>query len=276
MRYTEQPKTRINTVDGGRSHAALFERVEAEVPDGARRAGAIVLVGGADHRSGVLRRTQAAVRFDQRASRWSHAAVIADWSGSYKDALGLEASFDPSDPSRQVPERNGVTSFALTRYLDRRRYPNLCVATLEFPDEAPGADPPTARKKLLEAMRDPNLHRATFPVYQLFGTWSRFLFEPHERSPLLDGVPMPSALYLVSLFVEAGVDLLPSATAPNACPEHIWASLLRWMPGQGVTPHVWIAEDERRVDRTPLPSNFKKEIPSLYLDPPTAGRSGEA
>lgn len=264
MRYTDEARVTVQTVKEGTTHEALFRRVEAEV---AERAGSILLVGGADHRARILRQTQAAVRFDQCASRWSHAAVIADWSGSYERAKGLEASFDPSDPSRQVPERNGVTSFALSRYLDQRRYPNLCVATLEFEDDPRDGGMSAIRARLLQAMRDPNIQRAAFPIYQLFSPWGRFLYEPHDRSPLLDGVPMPSALYLVSLFAEAGIDLLPSATAPNACPEHIWASLLRWMRAQHVTVKIWIAEDRRARERSPLDSDFKKEIPGLYRDP---------
>ena len=65
-------------------------------------------------------------------------------------------------------------------------------------------------------------------------------------------------------FGHASVDLVPMADAPNACPEHIWASLLHAPPTRGVTVRVWtrLLQPDLLYPQA-LPTSFEGEIPAL-------------
>lgn len=241
------------------TNAALFEAVEADTQPTERNL-SLLLVGGHDHRSAVLRESQALVRFDQRPSYWSHVAVIARWDASWREAVGLEVSLDPEDFQAQVPERNGVTLFGLRRYEDAARYPNVCVAT--FTPRAGVVQGFATEQKALEvALRQPNYDRDRYPLWKLLGAWHAHVHQPERSQPLVDGVPMPSAAFAQSVFAAGGVDLFAAATSPNACPEHIWATLLYWSSQLDVQVKLWQSIRARQVTRPdPLDGDFLKEL----------------
>ena len=241
-----------------RSNEALFEAVEAGT-EPTERSLSLLLVGGNDHRSAILRESQALVRFDQRPSYWSHVGVIARWDASWQEAVGLEVSLDPEDLQAQVPERNGVTLFSLRRYANATRYPNVCVAT--FTPRAGVQGFATDQKALEEAIRHPNYDRDRYPLWKLLGVWHAHLHQPERSQPLVDGVPMPSAAFAQSVFAAGGVDLFAAATSPNACPEHIWATLLYWSSQLDVQVKLWQSTRATQVTRPePLDGDFLKEL----------------
>ena len=80
-------------------------------------------------------------------------------------------------PVLQVPERNGVTSFALRKYLDERLYPNLAlvhVALNDVPGEQDGeaSVAKTAaqrRQDALVAAKNPCTQRETYRLWEGLG-----------------------------------------------------------------------------------------------------------
>jgi hypothetical protein len=189
---------------------------------------ALLLVGGNDQRSLALRRAQSALRFDRRPSLWSHAAVVFDLNA--KDparSRGVEVSLDPVDPMLQVPERNGVTEFALGRYFDTDRYPNVAFVTAAF--VADGQAVAGSRKKIIQKLREPSSDPLRYPLWNALGEWARYSYV-HEllRNPLLEGVIMPSAALCEFAFEAMSVDLTPGASANNTCPELIWSTVTHW------------------------------------------------
>jgi hypothetical protein len=206
---------------------AFFERIGA-LGDPSRLAGALLLVGGTDHRSLALRRAQSLLRYDRRPSVWSHAALLLEWVGGDAGAIGLEVTLDPE--GEHLPERNGVSVFHLSRYYDTGRYPNIALVAPSFAPPASGnSDKSTGLKAIVEAALDPNRERSRFPLWDALGAWSRYTYTPETaQNPLLSNVPIPGAAFCEYAYAMAGVDLTPGATSDQTCPELLWATVKRW------------------------------------------------
>jgi hypothetical protein len=228
MRYS--PDAPINPeipIAETEDNRAFFEHIAA-LGDPARLTGALVLLGGTDHRSLALRRAQTLLRYDRRPSVWSHAALILQWVGGDAGAVGVEVTLDPE--GGHVPERNGVSVFHLSRYDDTGRYPNVALIAPSF---APRAGEPAAavggRKAIVEAALDPNRERSRFPLWDALGAWSSYCYTPEStQNPLLSNVPIPGAAFCEYAYAMAGVDLTPGATSDQTCPELLWATVKRW------------------------------------------------
>lgn len=239
MRYSPFEATESESVEvESASNRAFFEAVAREVGIAALH-GAILLVGARDPRAIVLRRAQAALRFDQRPSYWSHAALIVRWDEDPARTKGVEITLDPRRAHEQVPERNGVTAFALQRYFDERRYPNVGLLVIGFEDSEPepGVERtlPTAaerRAAALAAALSPLRGRDRYPLWDLLGAWARHSYLPFTApNPLLEGQPMPSAALCEYAYEAAGLDLTPGAAGHNNCPEMLYATAKHWAAG---------------------------------------------
>lgn len=239
MRFSAEKKQSIDDVKASAKHAALFEAVERDIaPE--ERVCMLLLVGGADREHALLRHAQAPLRFDARPSCWSHAALIADWRGGWSSAQCIEVTHDPDRGWRHEPELNAVTGCSLARYADARRYPHLAVVAVGFKQSSLRyRDPKSARAAVLKAALEPNLDRDRFPLWRALGPWRAYFHDQREACPLDRGVPIPSAAFCQYAFEAAGVDVMPAANAPGACPELIWASALRWTTSMDVDVRVW-------------------------------------
>ncbi|HSN99868.1 MAG TPA: hypothetical protein VLS89_16340, partial [Candidatus Nanopelagicales bacterium] len=174
IRFSSSPRFEVTRIVDDRSptNAAFAARV-ADETTAAERRGALLLVGATDPRALAVRRAQCHLRLDRRPSYWSHAALLVSWEqAGPESAIGVEVSLDPEDMARQVPERNGVTAFRLARYLDAARYPNLCVATVDFPKS------PDIKDRICEAALRPNVERARYPFWDQLAAWARHAYAP--------------------------------------------------------------------------------------------------
>jgi hypothetical protein len=113
MRYSRAKRHEVVEKDVG-TNEAFLKSVAKETKPLERQCG-ILLIGGSNHTGITLRAAQAPLRFDQRPSYWSHAAIILRWDKNVRQAIGAEVALEPADPALQVPERNGVTLFELAR-----------------------------------------------------------------------------------------------------------------------------------------------------------------
>jgi hypothetical protein len=269
MRYSPFAAREItNAGSPTASNERFFSDVAAKVGVPALH-GAIVLIGARDPRALALRRAQAVLRFDRRPSKWSHAAFIVRWHPEPARSVGLEVTLDPESYGHQVPERNGVTTFQLSRYFDRERYPNAAVLTLGF--EAPTArggsesTVPSAaarRAAAIETVLTPVRDRERYPLWDMLGPWARHAYLPYSTpNPLLEGVPLPCASLCEYAYEAAGVDLTPGATGNNNCPEVLYATAKHWAEGvaqtQGASVRLFtIIRDEHDVPQKDLPIRF--------------------
>lgn len=227
MRYSnDQADKPLEPVRATSSNRAFFENVGATHGADALR-GALLLIGGNDWRSLSLRRAQAPMRFDRRASLWSHVALIAHWDEqNVGNSVGLEVTLDPLSSAEQAPERNGVTTFNLSRYFDTDRYRNVALVTVDLGKGAAGK---TRKDAILDAACNPCRDRERYPLWNALSSWARYAYAPELlQSPLGEGIALPSAAFCEYAFEAAGVDLTPGATGNNACPEVVWATINHW------------------------------------------------
>lgn len=180
----------------------------------------ILLVGGSDLASVRLRMAQSVVRFDERPSYWSHAALVLDVEPTdVLDSTGVEIALWPS--AATGPERNYLSFFKLRDYASDRRFPNLAVISVaELGEHADVA--PLAERARGAALRE-NPGRGVHAFGPWVAAWASHVLAP-ITNPLLSDVPFPSTALVDYVFASAGIDLLPAAATPALCPEAVWAS----------------------------------------------------
>ena len=256
MRHSpDRPLAMNDLIRRSESNTAFFRRVfeSMRLPRGDRYG--ILLAGGTDHASLAIRQAQSVLRYDAQPSSWSHCAFVLRWEApDPRTAAGVEVSLAPENPGRQVPERNGVTAFRLSRYANRRLFPNLCFITLADPEEEQRGRLAAMAGALLE----PNRDRLRYPLWRLLGLWHHWVHAPDGmKNPLLDGYPVPSAALCEYAFEAADIDIAAGATAPNTCPETIWTTLRHWagrVSQTGLELQGWKIERQKGAgSRTPLP-----------------------
>jgi hypothetical protein len=180
----------------------------------------ILLVGGSDLASIRLRTAQSVVRFDERPSYWSHAALVLDIDpADVLDSTGVEVAVWPS--ATTGPERNYLSFFKLRDYAGDRRFPNLAVISFTELGES-AHEAPLAERARTAALRD-NPGRGVHAFGPWVAAWASHVLAP-GANPLLSDVPFPSTALVDYVYASSGVDLLPAAATPALCPEAIWAS----------------------------------------------------
>jgi hypothetical protein len=226
MRYSEfTPREMLEPIARDASNLEFFVAALRTVKP-ADHAAAILLVGGNDPRSLALRQAQAPLRFDRRVSRWSHAALIRKWDlEQVARSSGVEVSLEPARIEQQVPERNGVTPFELSRYLDESRFLNLALCFPHFTRQA------ERRQLLLASAANPNRDRQRYPLWDLLARWAQYSYDSSGPNPLLDNVPLPGAAFCEYVYESAGIDLTPGATGNHCCPEVLYSTMQYWQDG---------------------------------------------
>jgi hypothetical protein len=229
MRYSADEKS---VIDKARTHREFIELIVRKTKPEERGVG-LLLVGGSSSRHESVRRAQAALRMDYLASYWSHAAIVLEWGQDPKKAIGAEVTWEPWRPELQVAERNAVTLFPLSRYLNEQQYPNLAFATFTFSQisKPKGAKDEVVdyRGAIRNALLSPNRDRFRYRFLDWLRIWGGYTYQLHgQPNPLLSEIPVPGAGLCEYAFEAAGIDLTPGATAPNACPELLWSTILYW------------------------------------------------
>jgi len=267
MRYSDAKRFDITKVRKEATAEELFSTIAKAIPAEDRRGG-ILLVGGVSPRDVVVRHAQADLRLDQLPSYWSHAALILDWKdGAKPDAvIGAEVTLDPPEPAKQVPERNGVTLFSLARYSDRGRYPNLGFGTICKAKKG-------LKDEIARAVLNPNRDRLRYRLWEWLGAWASYTYAPAATAnPIATGVPLPGAALCEYAYEAAGLDLTPGATAPNACPELLWTTLLYWHHRMGTQVGqlaAWsLVRDDVSPTRMPLAITLDDEFREATQQPP--------
>jgi hypothetical protein len=260
MRYSPAKRFEITKIRKEATADEFFSTIAKAIPAEDRRGG-ILLVGGVSPRDIVVRNAQADLRLDKLPSYWSHAALILDWKdGAKLDAVvGVELSLDPVEPDKQVPERNGVTLFRLARYANRARYPNLAFGTICNPRDK------ELKNKIQQAAMDPNRDRLRYRLWDWLGAWASYTYTPAATTnPIATGIPLPGAALCEYAYEAAGLDLTPGATAPNACPELLWTTLLYWYdrigPQTGQVAAWCLVEVDESPTRKPLSIALDDEL----------------
>jgi hypothetical protein len=268
MRYSRAKRFQVTQLKKDATAEELFSTI-AKATSAEDRRGGVLLVGGVSPRDLSVRQAQADLRLDRLPSYWSHAALVLDWrDGAKPDAvLGAEVTLDPAEPERQVPERNGVTLFRLARYAKGDRYPNLAFGTICNPKDK------ELKNKIQQAALDPNRDRLRYRLWDWLGAWASYTYAPAATAnPIATNVPLPGAAFCEYAYEAAGLDLTPGATAPNACPELLWTTLLYWYdrigPQVGQVAAWCLVQDDESPTRRPLSITLVDEFREATKPPP--------
>jgi hypothetical protein len=206
---------------------AKLEEVKAE-PDETNsawltRVGAqdgVLLLGGASLTHFRIRVAQSHARADLKPSSWSLAGILLDESNFL--SVPLELSGD----SAAIAQGNGIQNCKISDYDDPARFPNIAV--LRFTRDT---DKILANVKLLGGDREAKkpAQRNIIDLPTLMIPWLSFIWICGRASnPLTDGLGLPSAAFVETVYGIAGIELTPGLSSATSCPEAIWQAAKYW------------------------------------------------
>jgi hypothetical protein len=218
---------------------------------GIGEAGDVILLGGASLVDFRVRIAQSHARHDLTPSYWSTVGVIADADTWTSVPLGSGA-----DPSR-IPATNAIATLPLADLDDADRFPN--VAVLRFPSTVSAVTDAIDRIRTQRTIAD-------LPALVL--AWLGFAWgTPGSANPLLDGMGVPSAVLVETVFGLADVELTPGLASASSCPEAIWQSVKWWQDfyAQAVSGAAADAEPSRAT--SPWGRYRIRQRHATYLEP---------
>jgi hypothetical protein len=214
-------------------NAAWFRRQGN--PDG------IILVGGTSVADFRVRVAQSSLRGDMLPSLWSLCGILVGDGKFASVPLDLRPrdSSAKTDDASAVPQNNAVRVCSLDEYDDAQRYPN--VAFVRF------------AKVHLDAHRDIDRvksDRSIIDLPTLMLPWLGFVWgTAGATNPLTQGVGLPSAAFVETVFAMASFELTPGLSSASSCPEAIWQSAKWWSDFYGVTAADAKSDDSKDPER---------------------------
>lgn len=180
----------------------------------------VLLLGGASIAHFRIRVAQSHARADMKPSSWSLAGILLDESSFL--SVPLELGGDSSD----IALGNGIQTCSIKDYDDPARFPNIAVIRFTRDTEKI-----LANSKLLggdpEAKRPAQRNIIDLPTLML--PWLSFTWICGKASnPLTDGIGLPSAAYIETVYGIAGIELTPGLASATSCPEAIWQAAKYW------------------------------------------------
>lgn len=171
----------------------------------------VVLIGGAALADFRIRMAQSHVRHDMLPSFWSRAGLL---HGRRIDMVCLDGAGDVSE----VPGTNGVRSVDVDAFADPDEFPNIAVITV-------GLD----RETIARHVRRVKGQRGVIDLPRLMIPWLSYVWGAGQNaSPLLEGLGVPSAAFVETVYALAGIELTPGLSSQSTCPEAIWQTAKWW------------------------------------------------
>lgn len=183
--------------------------------------GSVVLIGGANLTHFRMRVAQGHARSDLLPSYWSHAAILID-----TDKLQLsEVSLEPPIGFRGVPESQGIQSVCFSTYDDPARFPNVALLTFTLNQDCRQKNSDSVAELIRRLHKD----RGTVDVLSSLWKWLGYVWGVEAQpNPILQGVGIPSAILVETVFSMVGVELTPGLASQSSCPEAIWQAAKWW------------------------------------------------
>lgn len=172
----------------------------------------IILFGGSSLAAFRMRVAQSSMRRDLFPSYWSHCGILL--GGGEFATVPLAPGSDVSS----VPARNGVVMEKLEDFDDPERYPNVAVIRFALKHD-------DVRKHIKLLKED----RTIIDLPAMMLRWLGFVWGVTGAvNPLADGIGLPSAAFVETVFAMAGCELTPGLSSRSSCPEAIWQSARWW------------------------------------------------
>jgi hypothetical protein len=163
---------------------------------------------------------QSHARADLKPSSWSLAGILLD------ESTFLSVPLEFLGDSAEIAQGNGIQSCSIDTYDDPERFPNIAV--LRFTRDA---DKILANCKLLAGDREAKkpAQRTIIDLPTLMIPWLSFTWICGKASnPLTDGLGLPSAAFVETVYGIAGIELTPGLASATSCPEAIWQAAKYW------------------------------------------------
>jgi hypothetical protein len=216
------------------TNSAWLKRVGAK--------GGIVLLGGASLAHFRIRVAQSHARADMNPSCWSLAGIL------YDNATFLSVPLDICGEASDIARENGVQTCKMADYDDPAQFPNIAV--LRFTREASkihtncyliGGNP--AEKKPAQ--------RTIIDLPAMMLPWLSYVWIcGRATNPLTDGIGLPSAAFVETVYGIAGIEITPGLASATSCPEAIWQAAKYW--------HAFY----REAAKTGSSRNAKQQVPA--------------
>ena len=193
------------------SNTAWLKRVGAK--DG------VILLGGASVANFRIRVAQSHARADTKPSAWSLVGMLtADQTFL---AVPLELRGDASDVSLW----NGVQVCKMADYDNPAQFPNIAV--IRFTSD---------HKKILDLatavcgdLEKKPAQRGIIDLPALMLPWLSYIWIVGKAAnPLTEGIGLPSAAFVETVYGMAGIELTPGLASATSCPEAIWQAAKYW------------------------------------------------
>ena len=177
----------------------------------------LVLLGGKSQMAFRLRLAQAHLRHDLVPSHWSHVFLLRA-AKNFPSSTVIEVSLEPERGFGFPAPVNAVQKGKLGQYRDPGRYPNIAVLGV-----------PIAQEEVMKALDRFQMQRAVLDAVDLVVRWLAYSWGvARSGNPLMDGLGIPSAAMLETVFGAAGFDLTPGLESRSSCPEAIWQAAKWW------------------------------------------------
>ena len=206
------PKLVEVKAEANETNSAWLKRVGAK--DG------LLLLGGASLTHFRIRVAQSQARADLKPSSWSLVGIL------YDESTFLSVPLELSADSAELAQSNGIQTCKISDYDDPERFPNIAVLRFTRDTEKIytnchllGGDK--------EAKRPAQRNVIDLPTLMI--PWLSFIWICGRASnPLSDGLGLPSAAFVETVYGIAGIELTPGLASATSCPEAIWQAAKYW------------------------------------------------
>lgn len=213
--------------------------------------GDVVLLGGQSLVDFRVRIAQSHARHDMTPSYWSIVGLIADANRL------ISVPLSSGEDSSLVPATNAIATLAISEFDDAERYPNIAIVRF------PGAASP-----VLEAVDRIRKQRSIADLPALIVAWLGFAWgTPGSPNPLLEGLGLPSAVLVETLFGLVDVELTPGLASASSCPEAIWQSVKWWQDFYAQAVAGEAADAEPSQATSPWGRYRIRQRQATYLEP---------
>jgi hypothetical protein len=180
----------------------------------------VLLIGGAAISHFRIRVAQSHARADLKPSCWSLAGMLIDNQTFL--SVPLELCGEASD----IAQQNGVQTCNMADYDDPDRFPNI--ALIRFTSNA---ELVLDRAKLVAGDPESNrpAQRGIIDLPTLMLPWLSYIWIAGKAAnPLAEGLGLPSAAFVETVYGIAGIELTPGLASATSCPEAIWQAAKYW------------------------------------------------
>lgn len=180
----------------------------------------VLLLGGASTSHFRIRVAQSHARADLKPSCWSLAGIL------YDETKFLSVPLELCGDSSEIAEGNGVQTCKMSDYDDPNQFPNIAV--LRFTRDAGKIHEKCYLLAGERAAKRP-AQRNIIDLPALMLPWLSYIWIcGRATNPLTDGLGLPSAAFVETVYGIAGIEITPGLASATSCPEAIWQAAKYW------------------------------------------------